>query len=471
MKSRLFFLGASLSEAALPFVRNLCLAHSLSPSHFGIAVLIASTWSLSEVCLDFGLDRFVMRHPTVDADPQSIATLQTLQLVRALAVGSVIALNAYVFTDLLEAPELFVPLLVVSASTVVRGFANLRAQSVAKDGNFFPHASMILFGQVSWTITTVVLAALISSPIAMAWGIAAANVAATIVSHLTARGRWRLGWSTKMAREAVHFGLPLVPNGMAAAVFHMADRMLVAALLGVAAAGYYTILITVAFLLETALLKYLASMFLPLFANPERSLWRREELNRLWLTLVTGLTFAYSVGVITVAVPLIPFVFGQNYRADASYAALLGVAAFARGMHTVGVPVTMARGRTIYSFYVNFGLACSVGSGVVGALIGGDVMSFLLGLFFGELVVAALILAGLPAILDLPAPLIARTVGIPYAALGVIAIAALSWEGLPFYSLAACVAALVLADLFLRVAPQIGRDYINALRRPHAEPH
>jgi PST family polysaccharide transporter len=233
MKSRLFFLGASISEAALPFARNLILARALSPSDFGVAVLVATIWSLSEVCLDLGLDRFVMRHPTVDTDQGGLATLQTIQLLRGLAIAAVIAVNAYVFADLMKAPDLFIPLLVVAASAVIRGLASLRAQVAARDGNFFPHASMILFAQLAWTLVTIVVALLMPSPIAMAWGIAAAHVVAALTSHLFALGQLRLGWSSEVAKEALRFGVPLVPNGMASAVIFMVDRLHVASFYGV----------------------------------------------------------------------------------------------------------------------------------------------------------------------------------------------------------------------------------------------
>jgi O-antigen/teichoic acid export membrane protein len=219
------------------------------------------------------------------------------------------------------------------------------------------------------------------------------------------------------------------------------------------------------------LLRYLASVFLPLFADTKLTDLGRNELNRSWLALISGFAFAYSVGVITVAVPLIPFVFGQNYQADTHYAALLGMAAFARCLHVVGVPVTMARGHTVYALYVNFGLACAIGFACAGALLGGSLYAFMLGLFLGELVVAVCVIAGLPRILGQPISFIVRTVGIPYVGLGLISVAALHWQGVVFYSFAACMSVLVLLDLIQRLAPLIGKDYVNSLRRPHAESH
>jgi O-antigen/teichoic acid export membrane protein len=470
MLSRLFFLGASISEAGFPFVRNLILARVLSPTDFGVAVLIATIWSLSEVCLDLGLDRYVMRHATIDAEPRGLPTLQSLLLGRSFVVAALIVLSAYYFSTVMHAPELFLPLLVVAVSTVVRGASNLRAQVCARDGNFFPHASVILMGQIAWTAITVAVVLVMPSPVAMAWGIAAGHVVGTVASHAFVGWNWRLGWSTPIARDALFFGAPLVPNGMASAAIYMGDRILVASFFGLKAVGLYTVLITVAFLLSGVLLRSLGSIFLPLFANTERSETARTELNRSWLTLVTGFAFVYSVGVITVAVPLIPFVFGRDYQADSHYAVLLGLAAFSRAIHTVGVPPMMARGNTVYALYVHFGLACSVGVGVAGALLGQDLFWFMIGLFFGELLVAISVVVGLPAILNQPFSFTARTVVAPYIALCLISVAALKWQGPTFYMLMAGISVLILVDLGLRVAPLLGKHFpaLCARRTPVA---
>lgn len=400
MNSRAFFFLASLSEAVLPFVRNLLLARILSPSDFGTAILIATIWSLFEVCTDLGVAQYAVRYPDGRPSGTVLATLHTIQLLRACLVAVLVAIAAPLVAFSIAIPELKKAVWVVAAAVAVKGFVHLHAYLAAREGNFTPQAWMLLSGQLAWTFVAVVGAVVLGSPTAMAFGMAAAFIASTVVSHLASRGAWQLGWDQNAVREALHFGAPLVPNGIVSAVLYMGDRLLVAWLLGVEAVALYVVLMTSAFLPSGVILRYLASVFLPLFASVERRSAASAELDLGWISILAGFGFLYAIGVMLVVLPLVPLVFGRDYVVDPALLPLLGIAAYARCFHAMAIPKRMSHGDTAYALRVNASLAPAVLLGAGGAIFGDSLFWFIVGLVVGETLVATVIVVRASAIFE-----------------------------------------------------------------------
>jgi len=256
------FLGiAHLTEAALPFVRNVTIARLMEPREFALSLTLSTIVAIVELVTDVGIPQLAVK---LDARAvRARNTLHTIAAGRAIGVGLIVALLAEPLARLFGAPGAAWAFALTGLSIAVKGFANLGVKQMGRDYRFGAEAIVIVVSQVIWTTAVVVLSFIWSDHRAMVAGLLFYSAGFVIGSQFLSPVRYGLAWDKAVVTEAMRFGRPLVPNGIALAITSLGDRIAVGSKLSLEALALYGPLTTTAILPRGVALRYVNNLFLP----------------------------------------------------------------------------------------------------------------------------------------------------------------------------------------------------------------
>ncbi|WP_460451267.1 oligosaccharide flippase family protein [Alsobacter sp. SYSU BS001988] len=376
-------LGANLLEAILPFLRNIALARLIAPDQFGLAISLSVVLGMIEVITDFGLPIFAVSKTTTASDDEIMPTLQSLALLRAAAIGAVLAAASPLVAQLFGAGDKAWVYALLGVIALLRGFNNLGPKECMRHYVFWREATVISSTQTVWAVVTVALAALQGGFECMIWGMLAATVAEVALTHGLSPRPYRLGWNANAAQDASRFGRPLLVNGMAVSLA-MGDRLLVGSLLGPAALALYNVAYGTATLPRSVLSKFLNSMFVPIFTNSRAQPERLARVSDLWAWLLSALGCFYGLGLALLGDEVLGLVFGAHYRPTRLFMCLAGMSVFVKFMMMLPVPAAYASGRTRLVSLGSIMSACAVAPAGLILILTRDLDAFLLAIVAAE---------------------------------------------------------------------------------------
>jgi O-antigen/teichoic acid export membrane protein len=375
---------ANMLEAALPFLRNIALAHLISPTDFGLAISLSVVIGIVEVLTDFGLPVFAVRKTSDTPPAVMMGTLQSLALIRAALIGLVLVAASPWIAGLFEAHGDFTVYALLGIVVVVRGFENLGVKEMMRHYVFWREATVLASAQGMGALVTVVSAWMGYGFACMLHGMLATALVTVALSHLLSPTPFRLAWNTDAAQEVARFGRPLLINGLAVSCT-LGDRLLVGSVLGPAQLALYNVAYGTATLPRTVAAKFLTSIFLPLFvANHERK--RGPELFDTWAWILSCIAFAYGLALSLVGDQVLAFVFGPAFQPSRLFMCLAGISICVKFLMLLPAPQAYASGNTRLVAFGSILSALAVIPGAVLLLWQRDVNAFLLGLAVSEFV-------------------------------------------------------------------------------------
>ena len=335
---------AHLVEATLPFARNIALARLLEPHEFALSLALAAVYGIAEMASDIGLPQYALR-----CDPSDRAfrnTLHSLALMRSFVIGTLIAAAAVPLAIVLDVRGSEWSFAVVGLAVALKGAASLGVRQVTRDGRFAPEAIAVIMSQIGWSVAVVALSLFWGDHRAMAAGLIVYVVTYVLVTNLVLPMRFSFAWDPTVARDAVRYGAPLVPNGIALAVTSLSDRLLVGGLRGLDALALYGPLVATAMLPRASVLRYIYSLVLPSMVRLQQQTGAFQAQMAGWMSAVSLLAAAMGLGFMCLADPVIALVFGARYAPGPQLASLMALLLACRLVVAFPVPAAMARGRT-----------------------------------------------------------------------------------------------------------------------------
>lgn len=384
MKSA-FGVGLSLVlEALLPLVRLVVLARLLPQDQFGIAVTVLVTIGIIEMCCDIGLAQSAVRGSTLTSTDRLIGTLHALGLARSAAMIliaiAVLSIQRYAFDTSFGVDAVVLAGLILA----LRALENLAIKPLTRSYNFWREAMLTGGYQIVWTGATVVAALATGSYASLFLGMLAGAAWSAIYSNLISPSRWHLDWDHAAAREALRFGAPLVPNGVASAVVTL-DRLIVSAFLGTRAVAVYGVAIGLATLPRAVMYRFSVSVLVPHFANILHDRKKEQRFYAAWLGFVSIVAGVYGVALIVLGPIAIGFAFGPAYVPSDFLMALIAINAFIKFMMLVPLPAAFARGQTSVVFLGSLVSALATMPSALALLLGmKSLETFVLALNFCE---------------------------------------------------------------------------------------
>lgn len=339
-------LGVSAAlEAVLPLVRLIILARFLPQNEFGLAVTLLVTLGIIEMCGDMGIAQAAIRGSTRTSIPAFIGTLHFINFVRCaamIAVAVVVLTVQRMTLDTTFGVDIVVICCLVLA---LRPFENMHMKQLTRSYNFAREAVLTGGMQIVWTLVTTACVMVKPGGAAMFYGMLAGAAWVVLYSNHISAERWTAELDQTAAREALRFGVPMIPNGLASAVFTM-DRLVVSSFLGTLAVAVYGVAIGLAMLPRAVIYRFSVAAIVPHFANLADRPEKGRGFYALWLIAVSVLAACYALALIVLGPFAIRITFGPAYVPNDLLMALIAINAFIKIMMLVPVPAAFARGQT-----------------------------------------------------------------------------------------------------------------------------
>jgi PST family polysaccharide transporter len=334
-----------LFDAILPLVRTIVLARVLPQDQFGIAVTALATVTIVEMCSDVGVMQSAVRGSATVPPDRFMGTLHSISLLRAAVTLVLITIILAVQQATLDSSfglDLFI---LAGAALMLRGFENLSIKRLTREYNFWREAVLMSGAQIVWTVVAIIAALVTQSYAALFYGMLASAIWFVVASNVLAPERLRLCWSKDAANEALRFGAPLIPNGLASATAST-DRLIVGNFLGTRQVAVYSVAISLATLPRSILWRFSTSILVPHFANLVSDPTKERKFYNGWLLFVAAMASAYSIFLINFGPWIIGLAFGALYVPSNVLMSLIAINVFIKFMMLVPIPAAYARGQT-----------------------------------------------------------------------------------------------------------------------------
>lgn len=377
------YLGASLYTQVIALLRYVTLARLLGPSELGLAATFVVTQAFFDLISDTGSDRFLIQ----DADGDSEAVQSLVQLVY-VARGLLIALCLVVFAPLLaalyHAPQLTTGFMALAIVPALNGFMHMDLRRRQRRHDFRIEAVVMLSGDTVSLVAIVSAAILTRSHVAILWGLGCRAATTTLVSHLMAERRYRIGYDRGHGPRLARYAAPLVVTGVMLFVGGQGDRVFVANQLGVRELGLYSAVLLLIFYPAAVLLRFMHALFVPLIAGARDDPAERNRISDILGSQTVVLAAAMTVGFAIVAPFAVPVLYGARYTQSVLLIGLIGVLQSTRYLINWPTTVALSIGRSSAVMISNMVRMLAYPGAAVGLWISHSLEGLVGGFIIGE---------------------------------------------------------------------------------------
>jgi O-antigen/teichoic acid export membrane protein len=312
-----------LMTRLLGLASTLILVRLLAPEDFGLIALAASFAMALEACLAIGVEDQIIR-----AKAPSRAMYDTgftLNLLRGLLVGAIVALVAAPAARFFDDARLEPVLLALAVSAVLSGMANIGVADFRRNLRFEKEFALNLYPRLAGVVVTVGMAFLVRSHWALVAGIFVNRLGIVGMGYVMHPFRPRLtlsAWRDLAGVSAWSWAL-----SFAGMLRDRSESMVNGRLLGTTAVGHFAVGAEVATLPSTELVEPICRACMPGFAASRRTDEEggRENYLRI-LALLALLTLPAGIGISAIAGPVVALGFGQNWLDAVPVVMVLGLA-------------------------------------------------------------------------------------------------------------------------------------------------
>lgn len=325
------------------FAAFVLLGRLLGPEEFGVVALAMVFITLLTVVVDAGFTTYLLQADRVDRAVTSTAFY--ISAVLGVVISGSLALSAGVFAGLFDAPALAQVLPAVAATVFVAGLSSVPAALLSRELRF----RELALRQLVATLSSVVVAIALAFAGAGVWALVAQHlvrsVVALVVLWSSSPFRPALVFSAAEARRMVRFGSSALLGQLVVQVREQAEGMLVGALAGVSALGYWSVarrFVGVAVDLFSSVINVVAR---PVFARVKgdparlgRAIGTSSSAAALLLAPALG-------GIALVSSFAVPLLFGDQWGPAAAVAAVLALRSIAASLSEFQRSAFLAVGR------------------------------------------------------------------------------------------------------------------------------
>lgn len=319
-----WMVGWRLATRLLGLGSTLVLARILTPDDFGLIALATSFAIALEVVLELGLEDQIIRARQLDRSVYDTAF--TLNLLRAVLIGLLVAAAAGWAARFFGDPRLELLVLILAVTTAFSGLKNLGVVEFRRNLDFAMEFRLMILPRLASVAATLVLAFLLQSYWALIIGIVVARVGTVAMSYIVHPYRPRL--SLALWREMAGVSFWTWAISMVIMVRDRSEAFVIGRLDGPAAVGVYALGSEIATLPTTEVMDPIARAAMPGYAAAMREQGASgtgEALTRI-VAVTSLVTIPASLGISAVAAPLVLAAFGPKWLDAVPVVALLGAA-------------------------------------------------------------------------------------------------------------------------------------------------
>jgi len=234
--------GAAILTSAALFTRLLSLATAvilarlLAPEDFGLMALALSIIALTQSATTTGFDAALIQKKNYK---ELLDTAWTLEILRYCLIALLLYFAAPLFALVFEAPGTVPILRLLAVSLPFIGFQNIGVHLVRKELDFRKQAVLESVPSLIYSLVAIVLAFVIRSVWALAFGLLARNVILFTLSYIIHPFRPRFRFRFHSARDLVHFGKWVFGIGIISMLREQGTVMFMGKFFGTVVLGIY----------------------------------------------------------------------------------------------------------------------------------------------------------------------------------------------------------------------------------------
>lgn len=341
----LLFSGGNAIAQIAALARYVLLARLLGPEQLGLAATLILTAQFFEAVTEGGLDRFLVQARAGNLGSVN-RTVHTMLAVRGVTIALGIAASSAFVANHYHNDVLRRALLLLALSPAIGGFVHFDFRRVQRRFRFGPEGVVISTSETAALLTTIVVALLTRSFIAVAAGLIVRSAVIVAVSHILARRRYAFGISRLHAPEIVKFGFPLMINGLLLFLGGQGDRLFIGNMIGLSDLGRYSAIILLIYYPATLVGRFLQSVNVPAIAAARDNMVNRKRLYDGVAGTFTVMSIFMMAGFAVVAPMVVPRLFGTRFNQPALLIALIGALQALRFLRLWPATVAMATGHS-----------------------------------------------------------------------------------------------------------------------------
>lgn len=353
-KSRILRGAAWISAARaaiilLGFASTILLARYLTPDDFGlIAIATAAAMTVTAIT-ELSLSQALVQHD----DPQEYHynTVFTLNLIKAVAAGALVAAVAYPAALIYGDDRLFAVLLGLALAAFVGGFENPKLVALQKDLLFWQEFIIRVSEKLIGFVVVITIAIIYQSYWAFVIGAIVSGFGKSVISYFLIPYRPRLG--LRGTQELLSYSIWLTLSHLVATINTRSDPIILGLFVPTGRLGFFTFADNIARMPAREGLAPLRFTLFPAFAKLKHETARLRTAYVNAQGVIALLAFPLCLGLSSVAEPTTLLLFGEKWMPAAPIIAVLAAAMALQSVSGLQ-PLAMALGKTRQFF--NFGL-------------------------------------------------------------------------------------------------------------------
>ncbi|XOV89741.1 MAG: MOP flippase family protein [Pseudomonadota bacterium] len=370
----------------LQLAQFVILARLLAPEAFGLMAILLVIVGFAQIFSDLGIsDGIIHKQQTPD---RVLSTLYWINLAAALVVVLLMVLATPLMIVIFSEPRLAPLLPWIALSVFVAAIGRQFQIVLQRELRFRPIALAEIAGAVMGITLAVLIAAQTGNAIALVYGhLAQATMRSLVLVALGSR-TWhpRFELTGEGLADYLNFGFWQVSEQVVNFVAERVDQILIGALLGAQALGFYNLAYNLVVMPVSRINPVITRVAFPVFARLQQD---QAQLRAGYLRLVNLLSlvnFPLLVGLAAVAGLLVPTLFGTAWQPAVPVLQLLALVMLFRSLGNPSGSLMLATGKVRMSFFWNLGVITAQVPIVWVTALAGGITGVALGLLLLQLV-------------------------------------------------------------------------------------
>lgn len=358
------------SQFALQFVTSVIISRFfLLPAEIGLFSVALATAMILAIIQDFGLTRYLGRHPTCDAE--TIRHCTVIAVVFSFLLALLILALAWPVANFYGEPRLLPILALIAASYLLNPWSIVPVALLARKLDFRATFIVNSSGAIANSACALGLAAAGYSAQALAWAMIAQALVRAIAAQLLRPTPFTFAIRLARAREIIGFGSGSALLYLSGGIGMRTPDLIVGRLQGMSAAGLYSRGVALASQLHYLVAGAVGSIYYPSFARLQDE---GKDLGPYYERVVAAHGAIVWPAMLLLAVlsePVILLLYGSGWAGAAPLLAFVAIAecAFVALPLHVDLPILLGRLRRLLVLNL-FDTALSVTTLAIGASLG-----------------------------------------------------------------------------------------------------
>lgn len=301
IKSGMWVGAMSIGDRLLQVVLLLILAALLDPSDFGLLGIALLTLSALENFTKLGINASLIQRKEENVDSY-LDTAWSMETLRGVALAAVVFAGAPYIAALFGDPRATDVLRFVALSPILTSLKNPAVVYFQKDLKFHKQFVYQLSGSLLNFVVALGYAFLVARSVwGLIFGYVFADAFRLLVSYWLDSYRPRPRFDVGQAREIYDYGKWITASSIISFLVSEGDDVVVGAVLGSAALGFYQVAYRIARAPATEITHVISSVMFPAYSKLQDDVAQLREAFFQTVRITTLLSFPVGVGIVVVA--------------------------------------------------------------------------------------------------------------------------------------------------------------------------